>query len=79
MVIIWKKPRFSAASQIDSETFGSPQFDITMMGIDSRVMMLFTLILSSRGWIYCLGMVLRPISERPLYSIAFGYDKVSDI
>ena len=35
-----------------------------MIGIDSRVMMLFTLILSSRGWIYSLGKVLGPISER---------------
>ena len=65
MVDNLKETHFSSASQIDSETFGLSQFDISMIGMDSRVMMLFTLILSPRGWIYCLGKVLGPISERP--------------
>ena len=38
---------------------------MSMMGIDSRGMMLLMLSLSSKGWIYWLGRVLRPISERP--------------
>ena len=33
--------------------------------------MLLTVILSSTGWIYCLGRVLSPISERPFTPLPF--------
>nr|GMD13128.1 hypothetical protein Iba_chr07aCG9950 [Ipomoea batatas] len=62
---IWKKPLFSAASQMSLATFGSSQFETSMTGMESSVTTSMLDNLSSGGWTYWLGSVWRPSSERP--------------
>ncbi|KAL8170926.1 hypothetical protein V2J09_022730 [Rumex salicifolius] len=68
-LITWKNPRL-----LDAAHMGPSNSDIglerSMVGILDRLSMMMEPVLSVMGWMYCLGKLGMPISDRPFTPLA---------